>query len=1130
MRKKMKRFLGILLSLALVLGLMPQLMPGMCLTVKAETSGKCVLSVSREDEFTVRRNVIETPITLSCDANSSGELDDIIQNIMYDSDKESWPAGPCVAEAPTVEGGNGAITAGLDENDYQYIKINEQFTGTATVTGKYNNGTEVIDYTFTITTSDYIPVESLTFSHDTEQTISVGDVVAFTATIMPDNASVPAAEISISGTDTSAVKLYSDENCQYEMPADNAWAQSGRPFYVKGVSAGTVTITVTPYYNPELAKSCDVTVSGESTTHTHDGITFVPWSDPNDMPYVAGNYYLTTDVTMNMSWSLNPGVMNLCLNGHSITCTDAACQVIYISDINSEGATLNLYDNADNSGSITGTGGGVEVIGNGIFNMYGGSIKDCLLENSNNGGGVNILQGGTFNMYGGSISGNISKGNDGGGGVHVGNGTFNMYGGSITDNTSNRWDSGNGGGVYVDGSGTFNMYGGSITGNTASNFGGGVYVDRNSGTFTISGDASITENFSGSQNTSLRVNNVFLWPGKTISVTGALTGDGKIGVTMLNPSVFTSSSDPIKAKDYIYRFTSDVGYKIEPEGNELKMIEPYITVGGTMVYDDNAADVFGDDKVKFTPAEGENPAVLELTDYTFDGTSRNILNGISYAKQDQLIIVLNGSNSVKGTGRGIFDFYAPIVIRRGENGGSLEAVGTNYYGIECCGLTVESGTVYATGGEKGLVNEGTLTLGSGIDFLESTDGETYTAVNGDSSEEKYVEFEDTNIPSKPEQTIDASDVNATYGETNKSVSATVTEPTTGGGDISYTVKSGSENYIDVASDGKLTIKAVPPTDGKAYVIVKALETPDYAQTTKEVTITIAARITTETLDDGSTVETMEDGFKTTVAEKDPSGNTTKITEIVEEDNKTTATEKNPSGDITKITETVVDGNKTTVTEKDPDNNVTKTTETVTNNDGSKTETVKEGNKTTVTEKDSDDHVTKTTETVINDDDSKTETVKEGNKTTVTETNNQGQVTKTTETVTKEDGSKTKTVKEGNKTTVTETNNQNQVTKTTETVINDDDSKTETVTEGNKTTITETDNQNQVTKTTETVTHDDNSKTETVTEGNTTIVTEKDTSGNTTKITEKLVDGNNNSLNDNNTEGQLTKNTETVTNN
>jgi hypothetical protein len=93
---------------------------------------------------------------------------------------------------------------------------------------------------------------------------------------------------------------------------------------------------------------------------------------------------------------------------------------------------------------------------------------------------------------------------------------------------------------------------------------------------------------------------------------------------------------------------------------------------------------------------------------------------------------------------------------------------------------------------------------------------------------------------KATQTITASDVTATDGDTDKSVNASVTDPAEGKGAISYAVKGGSENYIDVnASTGALTIKAVPPTDGKAYVNVIAAETNECQQATKEVTVTIS---------------------------------------------------------------------------------------------------------------------------------------------------------------------------------------------------------------------------------------------------------------------------------------------------
>lgn len=118
----------------------------------------------------------------------------------------------------------------------------------------------------------------------------------------------------------------------------------------------------------------------------------------------------------------------------------------------------------------------------------------------------------------------------------------------------------------------------------------------------------------------------------------------------------------------------------------------------------------------------------------------------------------------------------------------------------------------------------------------------YSDMDGITSIEVY------GYASKAAQTITAEDVTVTYGDTDKSVSATVTEPTTGGGEISYAVKTGSEDYIDVASDGKLTIKKVP-SDGKAYVTVTAAATDDYAQATKEVTVTINTKAMTFSAED-----------------------------------------------------------------------------------------------------------------------------------------------------------------------------------------------------------------------------------------------------------------------------------------
>ena|GEM_PF-1120681 len=94
--------------------------------------------------------------------------------------------------------------------------------------------------------------------------------------------------------------------------------------------------------------------------------------------------------------------------------------------------------------------------------------------------------------------------------------------------------------------------------------------------------------------------------------------------------------------------------------------------------------------------------------------------------------------------------------------------------------------------------------------------------------------------SKGDQTITAADMSLTNG-----VSGNVSATTSGDGAINYAVKSGSEDYIDVASNGAVTVKEVP-TGGVAYITVTASSTDHYNEATKEVAVTISKATVTVT--------------------------------------------------------------------------------------------------------------------------------------------------------------------------------------------------------------------------------------------------------------------------------------------
>ena len=220
--------------------------------------------------------------------------------------------------------------------------------------------------------------------------------------------------------------------------ADNFTADAGEPFGIKVESAGS-GVDVNLYNGlPHIHYRCNG--KDENGTETCNGIghtekkvlEFTPWTDASALPTTSGEYYLTTDVTLDSAWDLRGVGLNevrfvLCLNGHSIKLKngESGNDVINIG----ENATLALCDcngSKASNGKITGSkASGVNIAKKGAFVMYGGSI-------SGNGTGVDVSKGSSkFNMYGGSITGNNC-------GVNVNSNDFIVAGKvNITGNTTN---------------------------------------------------------------------------------------------------------------------------------------------------------------------------------------------------------------------------------------------------------------------------------------------------------------------------------------------------------------------------------------------------------------------------------------------------------------------------------------------------------------------------------------------------------------------------------------------------------------------------------------------------------------------------------------------------------------------
>ncbi len=237
---------------------------------------------------------------------------------------------------------------------------------------------------------------------------------------------------------------------------------------------------------------------------------------------IGGGHTVYMDRTHSRGFQItNNATVNLCTDdkSDSLTLSNGSIKnnltepIIYIGN----NAKLNIYEGAVICESRSaGTAAGIQMSGNSVVNMYGGTIRD--LYSGPIAGGVLLSESSTFNMYGGIIERCSSNmpGNyywwssayaGGGGGVCISDsGTMTMYDGILRDCSC---DGASGGGVFImntspigpsygPGTPRFTMNGGTITGCSAEQIGGGIgafYYGK--AEIYIGADAVITENTAG---------------------------------------------------------------------------------------------------------------------------------------------------------------------------------------------------------------------------------------------------------------------------------------------------------------------------------------------------------------------------------------------------------------------------------------------------------------------------------------------------------------------------------------------------------------------------------------------------------------------------------------------------------
>lgn len=224
---------------------------------------------------------------------------------------------------------------------------------------------------------------------------------------------------------------------------------------------------------------------GDMKDHSCENLVWQPWgtteAEQASLP-ASGNYYLVDDV-VTTERQVKTGVLNLCLNGHTVSAKGTARVLsartggkINITDCRGTGEILAAGSN--------GSGGAVylDADPNSEFTLYGGTIRGTQAISQN--GGLIYSAGGTVNIHGGALcNGQVTNNGTSskyGGNIHA-SGVLNITGGIIEGGTA---AGDNGGNIYMAAGSELNISGGIIRNGNSAKRGRNIYVDSSASKVT----------------------------------------------------------------------------------------------------------------------------------------------------------------------------------------------------------------------------------------------------------------------------------------------------------------------------------------------------------------------------------------------------------------------------------------------------------------------------------------------------------------------------------------------------------------------------------------------------------------------------------------------------------------------
>ena len=242
--------------------------------------------------------------------------------------------------------------------------------------------------------------------------------------------------------------------------------------------------------------------------------------------------------------------------------------------------------------------------------------------------------------------------------------------------------------------------------------------------------------------------------------------------------------------------------------------------GLTATYGQTLADV---------SLEGKNPEGNTPGTWAWADSTQSVGNVVSPAATFKAIFTPDSSNY-----KTVENVEVTVTVSKAENPATVTGTASVTAGgniVDLAGNVTKNGATgdvsYAISGDANgcSMNGSVLTSGS----TAGTVTVNVTVATDDNYNALAATPITVTINEKQTQTITADDVTVTFGDTGKSITAT----TDGGGDLSYAVKSGDAVTVDETTGALTIVKA-----GSAVITVTAAETATYAQATKDVNITV----------------------------------------------------------------------------------------------------------------------------------------------------------------------------------------------------------------------------------------------------------------------------------------------------